>query len=415
MACLRKLSIWAPLWLRGNTMMHTGDHCPSVLTLFFFGNTFSDFYVTTNGLVMFVTGTTQITNFDIPHPNGTDNYIAPFWDDLILDSTGDIMYRTIGTAPNRKLVIQYTNLTFFHSDVLLGTMQVILYEDSNNIQIQYRSIVDLSSDRASGSSATVGIENEDGSDGVLCSYNTPGYVYSGRAILFTPGGGTYTVDENALYDGILLIDAVPRAGSTTLVSPAHNSTVGDTVTFQWEAASNTSSYKVVISQNPDLSSPIHTSVDLTGLNYQFILPLDQTFYWSVYSKNSVGTVSWSEIWKFQTSSTPPLAAVPRTIYLEQGDIRAVPLIFQGGDAGSKTATVTSLPAEGAHYQYNGGVPGAEITIVPTDVTDASFNLIYSADGASGNGTGNFDFHFTDHLQLFKSGGSLRFRNFSHCS
>ncbi len=361
----------------------------------FFGNTYSNFYVTSNGLVMFGSGTTQWTNQNIPNTSGADNYIAPFWDDLIIHSTGDIMYQTIGTAPNRKLVVQYSNMSFWNSTVLLGTIQVILYEGSNNIQMQYRSIVDLSSDRASGNSATIGLENLNGTAGVLCSYNTAGYIHSERAILFTPGGGTYTYDDNALYDGVLLVDTTPRSGTPTLLSPAYNSTVGDTVTFQWEAASNASSYFVVISQNSDLSSPIHTSADLTDLSYEYILSPDQTYYWSAYSQNSEGTISWSEIWQFQTSSTPPLIAVPQTMYLEQGDQRTLTLLFTGGDAGSKTATVSSLPGEGTLYQDNGGIPGAQISTVPTDVTDASFGLIYSASGAAGNGAGNFDFHFSD--------------------
>ncbi|MCP4312014.1 MAG: hypothetical protein GY790_12180, partial [Bacteroidetes bacterium] len=363
----------------------------------FFGNTYTDFYVTSNGLVMFGSGSSLYVNKSIPDASGADNYIAPFWDDLIIHSTGDIMYHTIGTAPNRKLVVQYSNMSFWNSTVLLGTIQVILYEGSNNIQTQYRNIVDLSSDRASGNSATVGLENQDGSDGVLCSFETAGYIHSEKAILFTPSGGSYTFDDDALYDGVLLVGLNPRSGMPKLVSPAYNSTVSDTVAFQWDAASNASSYYVVISQNSDLSSPIHTSADLTDLSYEYILSPDLTYFWSCYSKNSIDTISWSEIWTFQTSSNPPLLAVPQTIYLEQGDLRQISLRFTGGDPGSKTATITSLPSEGVLYQNSGGVPGTQITTVPTDVSDGSFNIIYSASGTSGNDAGNFDFHFSDAL------------------
>ncbi len=361
----------------------------------FFGNTYTDFYVTSNGLVMFGSGSTRYINRTIPNTATPNNYIAPFWDDIVIHQSGDIMYQTIGTAPNRKLVIQFTNMSFWNSPILLGTFQVILYEGSNNIQTQYRSIVDLTSARASGNSATVGLENEDGTAGVLCSFNTEDYIQSEKAILFTPGAGTYTFDDNAVYEGVLLQDVIPRASTPSLISPANNSTIGDNVTFQWEAAANASSYFVVISQNSDLSSPIHTSADLTDLSYDFPLSADQTYYWSAYSKNSVGAVSWSEIWSFQTSSVPPLVAVPQTAYLEQGEERVITLVFTGGDAGSKTATVNSLPTEGSLYQNNGGIPGAQITSVPTDVSDASFKLIYSASGGSGNGVGNFDFQFSD--------------------
>jgi hypothetical protein len=179
----------------------------------FFGNTYSNFYVTSNGLVMFGSGSTRYINADIPSTVNPDNYIAPFWDDLVIHSTGDIMYQTVGTAPNRKLIIQFTNMSFWNSPVLLGTFQVILYEGSNNIQVQYRSIVDLKSERASGNSATIGLENSNGTDGVVCSYNTAGYVESEKAILFTPSGSTYSFNDNALYEGVLLQDVIPRAGT----------------------------------------------------------------------------------------------------------------------------------------------------------------------------------------------------------
>ena len=99
----------------------------------FFGNIYNEFFVSTNGLVMFGAGSNAFSNESIPDDARPDNYIAPFWDDLIIHESGDIMYQTIGTAPNRKLVIQFNNMSFWTSTVLLGTIQVILYEGSNNI------------------------------------------------------------------------------------------------------------------------------------------------------------------------------------------------------------------------------------------------------------------------------------------
>jgi len=360
----------------------------------FFGNIYNEFFVSTNGLVMFGAGSNAFSNISIPSDSRPDNYIAPFWDDLIIHSSGDIMYQTIGSAPNRKLVIQFSNMSFWTSTVLLGTIQVILYEGSNNIQMQYKSIVDLSSDRASGGEATVGLENSDGTEGVLCSYNTAGYIHSGRAILFTPSGLSYTYDENALYDNVLLVNDIPKAGIPNLVSPTHNSSVEETVTFLWEAAAHASSYFVLISQNADLSSPIHTSPDLTDLSYEYTFVPDQTYYWSANAKNSSGDISWSEIWSFKTSSTAPLTAVPQTIQLEQGDLQILPLLYTGGDGGPKTATISSLPVEGELYQNNAGVPGTQFSTVPTDVGPL-MSVIYSANGATGNGVGSFDFHFSD--------------------
>ena len=361
----------------------------------FYGTSYNEFYINSNGLVMFGSGTNAFNNVSIPIALNPNNYIAPFWDDLIVHSTGDIMYSTIGASPNRELVIQFSNMSFWTSTVLLGTIQVILYEGSNEIQMQYRNIIDVSSGRASGNEATIGLENADGTAGVLCSYNTAGYIYSGRAIRFTPDTDTYIYDDQALYEGVVLTDVVPKAGVPVLVSPGHNSIVGETVSFRWEAASNASSYSVIISQSSDMSTPVHTSADLVDLSYEFTLMPNQDYYWSANARNSEGTITWSEIWHFQTSSSPPLRSVPQTIHLEQGDLYPISLLYTGGDEGSKTATISSLPAEGTLYQNSGGSPGNPITSVPADVTDAAFQVFYDADGATGTGAGSFDFHFSD--------------------
>ena len=229
----------------------------------FFCNNYSQFYVTSNGLVMFGEGSTVYTNVDIPNTQKPNNYIAPFWDDLIIHATGAIHYSTVGTAPNRKLIVQYTNMAFWNSPVLLGTFQVILYEGSNKIQTQYRSIIDLTNPRASGNSATLGLENSNGTAGVKYSFNQEGVVQSEKAIAYSTDGCSYTFDDNVLYDGVLLTEPTPRAGITNLLSPANNSTTSFEVNFKWEAAPNAASYNVIISTNADLSSPIHTSANLT--------------------------------------------------------------------------------------------------------------------------------------------------------
>ena len=366
----------------------------------YYGNTYSDFYVTSNGLVMFDTISTSWDNVTIPTPDvplgdTVNNYIAPFWDDIALNEEGFIQFKSVGAYGHRKLIIQFRNMYFYGTPYLLGTFQVILYEDDNSIQIQYRDIIDHSTDLTSGSSATVGIENVDGSMGILCSYNTAGYVYSGRAIHFVPGGGTYTYNENALYDPVILTDSIPAPGSVDMITPAYGSTVGQDVSFEWEAAAHASTYNVVISTNANLSSPVHTSADLTALSYDYTLTPGVTYYWTVIPTNGDGYSTWSEIWTFTTSSTPPLTAVPRTYNLVQGNQQIVPLGYTGGDTGPKTATITGLPVQGALYQNNNGVPGTQITTVPTDVTDASFQVIYSASGSTGNSAGTFDFHFSD--------------------
>ena len=362
----------------------------------FYGNTYFQFYVSSNGLVTFGSGSIVSTEEPIPTASEPNNFIAPFWDDLIIDPFGSILYRTIGAAPNRRLIIQSRNMGFYPFPVYMGTFTTILYETTNIIQVQYRLIILKALDRAHGGSATIGIENADGSAGVQFAYHDPAAVSTGKAISFTPSGSTYTLNSNALYEGVFLTTnlTLPEPGITSLTSPADNAIIGTSHTFEWSASSNASSYSLKISQNSDLSES--TSYDAgSNLSYNITgLVPDATYYWGVFATNATG-FTWCEVDKFTTSSTPPLAAVPQTVYIEQNQERTMKLKYTGGDASAKTAIITSLPSQGQLYQYNAGAKGTLISSVPTTVTDPGRNVIYFASGTSGNGAGNFNFKIHD--------------------
>ena len=113
------------------------DALPIGFNFTFFGNTYDEFYATSNGLITFEDFRYQAgwgdwpyyTNRDIANSNAPNNYIAPFWDDTTaynnLNQRG--LYQTLGTAPNRKLVVQYTNVGFYNDPTPLGTFFIILY------------------------------------------------------------------------------------------------------------------------------------------------------------------------------------------------------------------------------------------------------------------------------------------------
>ncbi len=363
----------------------------------FYDYTYNYLYISTEGLISFNSIVWNHWQEPIPSTETPNNYIAPFWDGLEIDASGDLMYQTVGTAPNRKLIIQYRNMAFEASTILTGTFQVILYEGSNNIQMQYRSVANVAAIRPRGATAVIGIENYTGTEGISVSYRTTGFVSNGKAALFTYNAGSYTLNADANYDPVVLTHTVPRAAPAELVSPAQGSTVGQTVHFEWENAAHAAAYNVIISSAWDLSAPIHTSADLTGYSYEYTLPVDQTYYWSVQPKNSEGISSWSSIRSFLTRAAPPLTAVPQTLYISQGATEEITLRATEGDGSSKTATIVTLPAEGTLYQDVGGFPGAAISAVPTVLSSDSHTLFYSADNTPGTGVGNFDFEFDDPL------------------
>ncbi len=67
------------------------------------------------------------------------NSIALAWQDLYFPFAGSLYYQAIGTAPNRKFVVNYENVGYFHTqchdplDCFTGTL--ILYENSNDIEM----------------------------------------------------------------------------------------------------------------------------------------------------------------------------------------------------------------------------------------------------------------------------------------
>jgi len=286
----------------------------------YFGNTYSQFYVSSNGLVLFTSDATNISDTEvaIPDPSGPNNFIAAFLYDLVVDGTGKILYTTIGAAPNRKLVIQFTNMGFYGAPAFMGTFEVILNETTNIIQVQYRLVVDNASTRAHGESATIGIENSDGTAGVQYAYHNPAAVVTGKALSYTPSGATYTLNTNAMYEGIYLTTNItlPEPGIPILLSPPQDAVIGSDYNFSWSDGGNSASYALLISGSSDLggatyySAGSNTSFNITGLT------LNSTYYWGVFATNATGT-TWCEIKKFTTSAAPPLAAVPQSVWAEK--------------------------------------------------------------------------------------------------
>jgi len=362
----------------------------------FYGNIYNRFYVTSNGLVIFGSGSNDYTEDPVPFPSTPNNFIAAFWDDIVINPSGKILYTTIGASPNRKCIIQWTNMGFYSSTVLMGTFSVILYEGSNNIQIQYRSIIDNLSARSHGSSASIGIENSNGTSGIQYAYHNSTAISSEQALLFHPSGSTYTMNSSAVYDGVYLTKNInlPEPGIPKLVNPANNGTIGTSQKFEWTSSSNVSYYTLKISTNSDISGSFDYNTGTSTIYDISGLALNTTYYWAVFATNSTGT-TWSEIYRFTTSMSPPLSAVPQTFWTDQDEETVIRLQYNGGDESTKTAEIITLPSQGSLYQYNKGTKGSQITSLPTTLTDPDLNLIYVADGAAGNGAGNFRFYIHD--------------------
>ena len=75
-----------------------------------------------------------------------------FWEDLNPALGGTIHYETLGAAPQRRFVVQFTNIQHFGGGSPVS-FQIVLFESANNIEVRYLSAI------PDGGTHTIGIEN----------------------------------------------------------------------------------------------------------------------------------------------------------------------------------------------------------------------------------------------------------------
>jgi len=143
----------------------------------FYGNTYTDFYVTTNGYIKFDYGSSDYGNDPMPSTSNPDNIICAYWDDMYVPGTGGVYYQTVGSSPNQQLVVEFSDVNRLSYYSTYMSYEIILNE-TGEIWIQYLYLNGMI-----GSSASVGIENLDGSVGTQYSYNQAS-LSDNLAILF---------------------------------------------------------------------------------------------------------------------------------------------------------------------------------------------------------------------------------------
>lgn len=189
-------------------------------TFNFYGAGYTNLAVATNGTVYFQDSDLGLGNTPIPSSNGygVNTYIAHFWDDLYV-RPGSVYYEVQGSAPNRRMVIEYYHVSGYGSPDY-GTWEVVLYENSGSILLQYQDVDFGTAYYDNGASATVGIQNTT-SQGLQYSYNTPA-LSDGLAVLFLLSGSSYTG----------LADAADLTFAVTTTAPlTPNTWITNTATF----------------------------------------------------------------------------------------------------------------------------------------------------------------------------------------
>ncbi|MBL0331992.1 MAG: choice-of-anchor D domain-containing protein [Chlorobiota bacterium] len=202
-------------------------------------NTYSNVWVSSNGIVYFTgAGSQNCCSGNVPF-TGLYPCLCPFWDDLYTGSNGYNKIETQGTAPNRVCIIEW-----FTGPCCSGTatdrIQAQLFEGTNNIVYAYEG-----SFTVYGGNAGIGVIGNTGfNQYIACN---PGDVFSTSAsntwglgpspsnYLFTPPSPIISGNVPSALSPTLLSDGsdeflgnVPALGSPLLTNTTFSTTSGAT-------------------------------------------------------------------------------------------------------------------------------------------------------------------------------------------
>ena len=172
----------------------------------FYGMTYNTFRFCTNGFISFTSSSNEYDNTPIPSDLAPLDLVAGLWDDLYFPGGGSAYYYSNNVD---SLVVSYVGVPHYSSGGPY-TFQIIL--TGGSIYYQYQTI------NTPDNSATVGIQNTDGMDGLQVVFNAS-YLHNNLAIKLSgswlsasptsgnvaPGGQTQiavTLDANGLSSGV---------------------------------------------------------------------------------------------------------------------------------------------------------------------------------------------------------------------
>jgi len=167
-------------WIEGTQLVPITVPLPAVqlpFPFFFYGARRTFVRPSPLGAITFGGYFVDYLNEPIPDPYVPNDAIYPFWDDLY---GATVRVATMGERPDRTFVLEYEGVRTYGENTPFD-FEVLLHERDSSLVFQYRH----GAGSADGRSATIGIENADGSDALLLGFDEP-VVRAGLAVRLTP-------------------------------------------------------------------------------------------------------------------------------------------------------------------------------------------------------------------------------------
>jgi len=201
-------------------------------TFCFYGQTYTQFRVGSNGWVSLGAGVQPATFTSAAIPNAgfniPKNCIMGPWQDWNPGVGGQVRYQTQGTAPCRKLVVSWTGVPMYSCTNLQGTFHIVLYESSNVIENHIANKPNCP--QWAGGTAVQGIHNAAGNQAVTVpGRNSTQWTTVNNSYRYTPSGPvvtpTYTWfqvgNPNPIGTGLQITVTPPLQGANYTCIPVY--------------------------------------------------------------------------------------------------------------------------------------------------------------------------------------------------
>lgn len=352
------------------TSLNIDDRWSEVINLgfefCFFGSVYDQILIGSNGVLSFELGNAGgFNNWNIDPgdtiPNNTNTSLSQanifgVAHDIDPGVCGDINYLVIGSAPYRMFVVNYTDVCHFSCNNIRSSSQIILYESSNNIDVNVfeKPICSTWND----GNALIGVQN------------IPGTV------AFTPPGRNTGVWE-----------VTPDAPESYRFAPSEGT---PNYTFEWLDENG----NIVGTTDTVTVSPTETTTYTASVTYELCTGGTSTVVDQVvvnYDNTGAGDPSFT--------LTPTCDGATATI---TGDIGGTftfnPDPADGAIIDPDTGTITNGVPESTYsveYTTGGNCPTSSIeTVIVFPAEDASFTMTPTCDGAIATITGDAGGTFT---------------------
>ena len=337
---------------------------------------YTQFSTNSNGLMRL--GSTAVSTNAVNQLTVNSDFpkIAPYWDDLNTGPNGYSGYKLIGTAPNRKLLIEWILAIPKNSTTNAGRFQVWLFESTNVVQFVY----------------STGMTVNSGTSGYSVGLSTSTTDY----ISVVPSGATATfsktVESNSITAAITsgvsykFTPPIVLPGCATNLSPATGATgVSKATSISWAAGTGSPTSYDVYFGTSTIPPLVASGVTSTTYTPSSTLTSNTTYYYQIIPRNASGPATGCSIISFTSAPTISYDVV-RTTGTTFTSISGTGTSATGWKNGFNTDDNLSVPQPvGFNFNYQG------VAYSSFCVSTNGFITFNTGTTLIGNGSGNYSY------------------------